>query len=45
MNDPDFIQNVLQNLPGVDPNSEDIQSAMSTLTKKDDKKDDKNQPK
>jgi len=45
MNDPDFIQNVLQSLPGVDPNSEDIQSAMSSLTKKDDKKDDKNQKK
>ncbi|XP_005089400.1 26S proteasome non-ATPase regulatory subunit 4 [Aplysia californica] len=42
MNDPDFIQNVLQSLPGVDPNSEDIQSAMSSLTKKEEKKDDKN---
>ena len=43
MNDPDFIQNVLQSLPGVDPNSDDIQSAMSSLTKKDDdkKKEDK----
>ncbi|XP_013071080.2 26S proteasome non-ATPase regulatory subunit 4-like [Biomphalaria glabrata] len=44
MNDPDFLQNVFQNLPGVDPNSEVIQSAMSNLlkdTKKDDKKEDK----
>jgi len=38
MDDPDFIQNVLQSLPGVDPNSEDIQSAMKTISKKDDKK-------
>ncbi|CAL1548559.1 unnamed protein product [Lymnaea stagnalis] len=44
MNDPDFLQNVFQNLPGVDPNSEVIQSAMTSLmkdTKKEDKKDDK----
>uniref|UniRef100_A0A2C9M250 26S proteasome non-ATPase regulatory subunit 4 n=1 Tax=Biomphalaria glabrata TaxID=6526 RepID=A0A2C9M250_BIOGL len=44
MNDPDFLQNVFQNLPGVDLNSEVIQSAMSNLlkdTKKDDKKEDK----
>ncbi|XP_059141060.1 26S proteasome non-ATPase regulatory subunit 4-like [Physella acuta] len=41
MNDPDFLQNVFQNLPGVDPNSDVIQSAMSSLIKKDDKKDDK----
>ncbi|GFO36529.1 26S proteasome non-ATPase regulatory subunit 4 [Plakobranchus ocellatus] len=44
MNDPDFLQNVLRSLPGVDPNSEVIQSAMSSLakdTKKEDKKDEK----
>lgn len=37
MNDPEFLQQVLENLPGVDPQSEDIKSAMSSLTKKDDK--------
>lgn len=37
MNDPEFLQQVLENLPGVDPQSEAIQSAMSSLTKKDDK--------
>lgn len=43
MNDPAFLQNVLENLPGVDPNSEAIKSAMSSLTQKEDKdkKDDK----
>ena len=44
MNDPDFLQNVLRSLPGVDPNSEVIQSAMSSLAKdakKEDKKDEK----
>lgn len=40
MSDPDFLQEVLANLPGVDPNSQEIQSAMSQLTKKQDKKDD-----
>lgn len=33
--DRDFLQQVLENLPGVDPNSEAIQSAMSSLTKGD----------
>ena len=37
MNDPEFLQQVLENLPGVDPQSEAIQSAMSSLTKKEDK--------
>ena len=37
MNDPEFLQQVLENLPGVDPQSEAIQSAMSSLTKKDEK--------
>lgn len=39
--DRDFLQQVLENLPGVDPNSEAIQSAMSSLTKDSAKKDDK----
>ena len=41
MNDPEFLQQVLENLPGVDPQSEAIQSAMSSLTKKEDSKDSK----
>lgn len=42
MNDPAFLQSVLENLPGVDPQSEAIQKAMSSLTQKDtQKKDDK----
>jgi len=49
MNDPAFLQNVLENLPGVDPQSEAVKSAMGAVTgeakgKKDgkdkDKKDD-----
>lgn len=40
MDDPEFLQGVLANLPGVDPNSQEIQSAMSQLTKKQEKKDD-----
>ncbi|XP_067656637.1 26S proteasome non-ATPase regulatory subunit 4-like [Haliotis asinina] len=35
MNDPAFLQSVLENLPGVDPNSEAIQNAVSSLTNKD----------
>ncbi|VVC99190.1 26S proteasome non-ATPase regulatory subunit 4 [Leptidea sinapis] len=42
MNDPAFLQSVLENLPGVDPQSEAIRNAMSTI-KKD--KDDKNEKK
>ena len=38
--DRDFLQQVLENLPGVDPNSEAIQSAMSSLTKDSSKKGD-----
>ncbi|XP_013381757.1 26S proteasome non-ATPase regulatory subunit 4 isoform X2 [Lingula anatina] len=34
MNDPEFLQNVLENLPGVDPQSEAIRSAVGSLTKK-----------
>ena len=32
MQDPEFLQSVLENLPGVDPNSEAIKDAMKTLT-------------
>ena len=35
MSDPDFIQNVLRNLPGVDPSSEAIQKVMVTLAQQD----------
>lgn len=35
MNDPAFLQSVLENLPGVDPQSEAVRSAMGTLTGKD----------
>jgi len=52
MNDPAFLQSVLESLPGVDPNSEEIRQAMGQLTgkkdsgggggsKKSDKKDEK----
>lgn len=41
MNDQEFLQQVLENLPGVDPNSEAIRNAMSTLTKDTAKKEDK----
>lgn len=40
LNDPDFIEGVLQNLPGVDTQSEEIRSAMSQLTKKEPKNED-----
>ncbi|XP_014781403.1 26S proteasome non-ATPase regulatory subunit 4 [Octopus bimaculoides] len=33
MNDPAFVQSVLENLPGVDPESEAIRNAMTSLTK------------
>jgi len=45
MNDPAFLQSVLQGLPGVDPESDDISSAVEQLTqaqKKDTKKKDDN---
>ena len=38
MNDPAFLQSVLQNLPGVDPQSDAVRSAMGAL--KDEKKKD-----
>merc|ERR1712127_955233 len=33
MNDPEFLQRVISSLPGVDPNSEAIRSAVDNLTK------------
>lgn len=43
MNDPEFLQSVLENLPGVDPHNEAIRKAVVSLKdKKDgDKKDSK----
>ena len=40
MNDPAFLQQVLENLPGVDPQDEAIQSAVSSMTKEGSKKED-----
>lgn len=33
ISDPDFLQSVLENLPGVDPQSEAIRSAVDSLNK------------
>lgn len=44
INDPEFLQSVLEGLPGVDPQSEAIRSAMGAL-QKDDKKDSKKEDK
>jgi len=43
MNDPEFLQSVLQNLPGVDPDSQAVRDAMGAMKdeKKDEKKEDK----
>jgi len=41
MNDPAFLQSVLESLPGVDPNSEEIRNAMGQLTGKGSRKDGK----
>ena len=44
MNDPAFLQSVLQNLPGVDPQSEAVRNAMGAMKdekKKDEKKEEK----
>lgn len=43
MNDPAFLQSVLENLPGVDPQSEAVRQAVGSLKdkKKEDKSDDK----
>jgi len=38
MNDPDFLQSVLQNLPGVDPQSEAVRDAMEAAKKEEEKK-------
>lgn len=32
MQDPEFLQSVLENLPGVDPNNEAIRNAMGSLS-------------
>ncbi len=32
MNDPAYLQSVLESLPGVDPQSEEVRSAMGSLT-------------
>lgn len=45
MNDPAFLQSVLENLPGVDPQSEAIRNAMSTIKKDKDGKNDKEKEK
>jgi hypothetical protein len=43
MNDPEFLQSVLENLPGVDPQSEAVRQAVGSLSKekKDRKEEDK----
>lgn len=43
MNDPAFLQSVLQNLPGVDPQSEAVRNAVGAM--KDEKKDEKKEEK
>merc|ERR1712080_125670 len=48
MNDPEFLQSVLESLPGVDTQSEAMRQAMGALTgstKKDDKEEKKNEDK
>ncbi|PIO14961.1 hypothetical protein AB205_0220500, partial [Aquarana catesbeiana] len=48
MQDPEFLQSVLENLPGVDPNNEAIRNAMGSLasqSSKDNKKDKKEEEK
>lgn len=41
MNDPEFLQRVISSLPGVDPNSDAIRSAVDNLTKDSTKSKDK----
>ena len=41
INDPAFLQSVLEGLPGVDPQSEAIRNAMGALTQKEDDKKEK----
>lgn len=50
MQDPEFLQSVLENLPGVDPNNEAIRNAMGSLAsqsgnKQEGKKDDEKKKK
>ncbi|XP_063231500.1 26S proteasome non-ATPase regulatory subunit 4 isoform X2 [Bacillus rossius redtenbacheri] len=45
MNDPEFLQSVLENLPGVDPQSEAIRQAVGSLSKDKDKEKDKDKDK
>ena len=48
MQDPEFLQSALENLPGVDPNNEAIRNAMGSLASqatKDGKKDKKEEDK
>jgi len=42
MNDAAFLQSVLHNLPGVDPQSEAVQDAMEAAKKEEDKKENEN---
>lgn len=42
MNDPDFIQSVLENLPGVDPQSDAVRQAVGLVSKDSKDKDQKN---
>lgn len=42
MNDPDFIQSVLENLPGVDPQSDAVRQAVGLVSKDSKDKDSKN---
>jgi hypothetical protein len=39
MNDPEFLQRVISELPGVDPNSDVVRSAMDSLKKENKDKD------
>lgn len=41
ISDPSFLQNVLENLPGVDPQSEAIRDAVGSLNKDKAKKEEK----
>ena len=45
MNDPEFLQRVISSLPGVDPNSDDIRSAVDNLTKDQKEEKDKSEKK
>ena len=45
MNDPAFLQSVLENLPGVDPQSEAVRTAMGAITGQKKEEDDANKKK